>query len=97
MPDWGLREMVAGGLKKARRHRFKTTEDLTAFVVLMFTMAPNFDEQAELAAVLADESIPEEIRMDALTADSLNSAWEQAENDYDDTTWFPEIDEEDKN
>jgi hypothetical protein len=93
-PNWGLREMVEVGLKKARQHGFKSTEDLVAFVVLMFTMAPNFDEQSDLAAVLADETIPEDKRMDALTVDSLNTSWEEAENAYDESAWFPDIDEE---
>lgn len=89
--DETLREMVRNGLKRAKRHGFKTAEDLTAFVSIMFAIAPNFDEQPQIKAVLNDENFPPEARIERLWSPvTTEEAWEEAENNYNENAWFPE-------
>ncbi len=91
MPDSMLHEMVSNGLARARSHGFTSPEDLTAFVALMFVMAPNFDEHPVLQKILDDRTIPEDQRLDRLLVDELNLCWEEVEENYDGEAWFPEL------
>ena len=89
--DETLREMVRGGIKRAKSHKLKTAEDLTAFVSIMFEVAPNFDEQPEIKTVLDDKTFPPEERIERLWSPIVTEeAWEEAESNYDENAWFPE-------
>ena len=89
--DETLREMIRGGIERAKTHDFSTAEDLTAFVSVMFEIAPNFDEQPEIKAIVDDENTPPNQRLDKLwTPVFPKEAWEEAENNYDENAWFPE-------
>ncbi|HEX5748539.1 MAG TPA: hypothetical protein VFZ09_20030 [Archangium sp.] len=90
LPFDSLRDMVAAGLDRARGHGLRTPENLTAFVSIMFEIAPNFDEHPAIARVLGDSSIPIDERMDALFTKLPPSAWEQAERSYDPAAWYSE-------
>jgi hypothetical protein len=85
-----LRQMVVGGLARARRYKLTTDEDLMAFVAVMMEIAPNFDEQPDLHHVLTDVRIPVNSRFDTLFIPSLDEAWEQAAENDDQTAWFQE-------
>jgi hypothetical protein len=54
--DETLREMVRGGIRRAESHGFKTAEDTTAFISIMFEIAPNFDDQPPIREVLDEEA-----------------------------------------
>jgi len=83
-----LREMVKGGIKRAESHNLKTAGDLTAFVSIMFEIAPNFDEQSQIKAVLDDEKFPPEDRIERLWSPLVtDEAWEEAENNYNENAW----------
>jgi hypothetical protein len=87
--DETLREMVRGGIKRAKSHDFSTAEDLTVFVSLMFEIAPNFDEQPEIKAVLDNDKIQPEDRLEALWTEVVpEEAWEKAEENYDEEKWI---------
>ena len=92
LPD--LPEMVKNGVARARSHKLESLQDLTAFVSIMFEVAPNFDEHAALREVLDDERVPVNERLDNLFANELNKAWEEAAR-YDGAVWaeawFPEL------
>ncbi|WNG62309.1 hypothetical protein F0U59_52150 [Archangium gephyra] len=90
LPFDSLRDMVVAGLERARGHGLRTPENLTAFVSIMFEIAPNFDEHPAIAKVLRDSSIPIDERMDALFTKLPPSAWEQAERCYDPEAWYSE-------
>lgn len=92
-PDY-LREMIRNGVRRAGGHGLKSLEDATAFVSVMFEIAPNFDEHPDLARVLADESVPPHEKLDRLFTPELDDAWEQAEKNYDPDAWFPELRED---
>jgi hypothetical protein len=90
-PADSLRSLIASGLARARGHEFVRPEDLTAFVSIMFEIAPNFDEQPEIRKVLRDQSIPTDQRMDALFKKVSPEAWEEADLNYDAEAWYPEL------
>lgn len=94
-PDY-LREMVRNGVRRAGGHGLKSLGDVTAFVSIMFEIAPNFDEQPDLARVLADTAVPPEEKIDSLFAPELDAAWEEADRNYDPNAWFPELREEEE-
>jgi hypothetical protein len=90
----GLPEMVRNGVARARSHELRSLGDLTAFVSMMFEVAPNFDEHPKLREVLDDERVPVEERLDGLFDGDLDEAWEEAAR-YDGAAWaeawFPEL------
>lgn len=95
LPVESLREMVGNGVGRARGHGLRRLEDLTAFVSIMFEIAPDFDEHAELRRVLRDETVPADERMDELFDPELDDAWEEVVRYRDSVAraeaWFPEL------
>lgn len=87
LPDDTLRELVAGGLTRARRYGIEWESNLTAFVVLMFTAAPNFDAHPIIQHVLTNPQTPPESRIDRLWEDTTEENWEAAEAAYDVNAW----------
>lgn len=89
-----LPEMVRNGVARARSHGLRSLEDLTAFVSIMFEVAPNFDEHPALREALEDESVEVDERLDGLFDSELDEAWEEAAR-YDGAAWaeawFPEL------
>jgi hypothetical protein len=89
-----LPEMVRNGMARARSHGLRSLEDLTAFVSIMFEVAPNFDEHPKLRRVLDNERVPVEERLDGLFESELDKAWDEAAR-YDGAAWaeawFPEL------
>lgn len=84
-----LREMVENGLARARSHGLDRPKALTAFVALMFEIGPNFDQQPEIRAALADTSVPMSERFDVMLSRVSDEAWEEAEANRDPLAWFP--------
>jgi hypothetical protein len=85
-----LRAMVRGGIRRAESHGFKTAEDITAFISIMFEIAPNFDEQPQIKTVLDDEGFAPEDRLERLWSPLVtDEAWEEAEKNYHENAWFP--------
>lgn len=89
-----LREMVSNGLARGRSHGLRNSGDLTAFVSVMFEIAPNFDEQPAIRRALGDETIPIDERFDSIFERVPDTAWTEAARDYDPDAWFPELREQ---
>lgn len=86
-----LRVMVRGGIRRAESHGFTTAEDITAFITVMFEIAPNFDEHPQIKAVLDDETFPPEDRFERLWSPLVSDeAWEEAAKKYNESSWFPD-------
>ncbi len=85
-----LREMVSNGIARARGHGLRAAKDITAFVAIMFEIAPNFDQQPDIRRALADESVPLDRRFDVMMERVPDRAWEEAERSRDSAAWFPE-------
>lgn len=87
--DEKLREMVKIGVERARSRDFELAEDIAAFVMIMFEVAPNFDEQEEIGAVLADGQFKPSERLAQIWERTSDEAWEKAEQSYKADVWFP--------
>ena len=95
LPPTDLREMIANGIKRARSHGLQTMGDLAGFVSIMFAIAPDFDEQPQIRAALADPADAPEDRFASLFRVQFDSAWKDAADRSnarsDAEAWFPEL------
>src|SRR5882724_8416337 len=64
--DEDLRIMLKSGIRRWESQRITSAKDQSAFVSIMFNVAPNFDEQPEIRTVLDDERFPPPQRMENL-------------------------------
>jgi hypothetical protein len=87
--DEKLAKMIETGIARARSHELVKGEDIAAFVALMFEIAPKFDEQAEIKAVLEDATFPPDERFYQLFERVSHKSWYEAETLYEETFWFP--------
>jgi len=92
IPTYLVCDMIETAIKRARSHELNSDEQIMAYVSVMFEIAPNFDEEPTLQAILTDENLKPEKRWDKLFSDSdkINKAWEQAAqpNFYDKNAWI---------
>ena len=73
-----LRRRAEIGIARAMTHNLDAEWSVAAFVALMFAINPGFDEQPEIAAVLADQSMEPNSRVDALTSKVSRKGWQDA-------------------
>lgn len=86
-----LRKMIHGGIKRAASHQIEKVEDTQKFIAKMFEVAPNFDEQSAIKAVLDDETLAPDKRLEKLESPVISEEnWEEAKNNYNEKAWFPE-------
>ena len=87
-----LREMIRGGIKRAESHQITKVEDTQNFIAKMFEIAPNFDEQDEIKAVLDDENIVSDKRVEQLRSPLISDEiWEKAKSNYKEDAWFTHL------
>jgi hypothetical protein len=91
MPDEMVADLVESGLRRARSHGIRRPFVQLLFVVSMFEIAPNFDQQPNIQRVLKDPSIPPDERLHHAIHNLSPRAWEEAERNYDSDEWFPEL------
>lgn len=77
-PDDVLRNAIRAGLKRARAHGLSDHRSLVEYVLVMFEIAPNFDQQPVLAQVLSDPRLPTEERWEKIFEEDYDDAWHQA-------------------
>jgi hypothetical protein len=94
LPDEVLTDMVQAGIDRARSWGLTWEATITAFVALMFEIAPNFDEHPKIREILSEESEPEDARLDRLVEEVSEKDWEEAVQLYDENAWFPNLQEE---
>ncbi|MFL6546795.1 MAG: hypothetical protein ACJ8LM_16655 [Candidatus Udaeobacter sp.] len=87
IPEERLRNMVKGGIAKARAYDMTSKAALTAFVVLMFLTAPNFDEHPLIQHMLLDEAIEPNKRLDELWQRTVDQNWVAVKQSYDPALW----------
>src|SRR5262245_49764310 len=87
IPDEILSRMAQHGFDRARRYGLGWESSLAAFVVLMFVVAPNFDEHPLIQRILKDESVPPDERIDRLWQSISEQNWEAASQGYDEHAW----------
>jgi hypothetical protein len=86
--DGLLREIVQEGIGRARRHGLTWESSLTAFVALLFEVAPDFDRHPSIARILQDERIPANHRVRALVDRIGEEEWEEAAGLGDPDRWL---------
>lgn len=72
------RASVIAGIKRARAHGLSSDEDLMAYVLMMYSINPNFDQQPQIAAALADTTSSPHERWDRIFGEDFDDAWEEA-------------------
>lgn len=82
-----LLKMVRTGIARARSYGMTWESSITAFVVLMFTIAPNFDEHPLIQRVLKNEEIEPDSRFDRLWESITEENWQAAAQSYESTKW----------
>lgn len=86
--DDALRSMVRVSIKKAERYGFTSADDQASFVSIMFEVAPNFDEQDEIRAVLSEDDLKPSYRLEKLWSNAVpEEAWDKAEENYKEEAW----------
>ena len=94
LEDDELRFRVRHGVEKARRYGLTWESSLTIFVSHMTTIHPAFDEQPAIQAVLTDEKIPGDEKMQALLGLVEDDDWEEAANQSDPAEYWERVHEE---
>jgi|SoiMethySBSTD1v2_1073268.scaffolds.fasta_scaffold331793_3 hypothetical protein len=87
LPPATLETMVHVGLERARTYGLTWQSKLVAFVILMFAVAPNFDEYPRVQQILLDEKIPPNDRIDRLWEHITDQDWETIEKRYTIGAW----------
>jgi hypothetical protein len=89
LPAELLREIVRNGIARARSHDLTWESTVTAFVVIMFAVAPNFDEHPLIRRALKDARFEPNARLDEMWDSTTNENWETARASYDPAAWIP--------
>ncbi|MEO6049346.1 MAG: hypothetical protein ABIQ57_17805 [Candidatus Kapaibacterium sp.] len=87
IPDIRLRELIATGIARARRHGMTWESSLGQFIFLMFIISPNFDSDPDVLPVLGDERIPSDERINALWNYVDDELFSAIRLDYDPAAW----------
>lgn len=95
MADETLHQIVQNGIDRACGHGLSWESSLTAFVVLMFVVAPNFDEHPLFQLTLRDETVPPNARLGELMKRTTDKNWQAAKERYDASAWYPKTREHD--
>lgn len=82
-----LEIMVANGIGRARSHGFTWESSVAAFVMLMFEVAPNFDQHPAFRQHLEDKKLEEMERIEAIFNFVTDEEWAEAQDKYDDEAW----------
>jgi hypothetical protein len=90
-PEDVLREMAESAVRRAKSHGLTGEASVTAFVGLMFEIAPNFDQHPAVREVLEDGELAPDDRVEELLESVTDDEWEEAHEAYDAGAWFPEL------
>lgn len=92
--DERLRAMAKEGIARARSYGIDWESVVTAFVVLMFIAAPNFDRHPLIQRILKDERVAANSRIDQLWERTTEENWEAVRKNYDPARWVLDSQEE---
>lgn len=85
--DEKLYTLVKRGIGRARALGMDWESGITAFVVLLFVAAPNFDQHPLIQRVLKDERVPANSRTEQLWERTSEENWEAVRKNYDVKAW----------
>ncbi len=87
LPEKTLLEMIRGGVGRARKYDMTFESTLTAYVVVMFLAAPNFDAHPLIRRALTDEKVAPDSRIEHLWQRISGQNWETVKKNYDPGAW----------
>lgn len=87
LDEEALLRLVRRGIARARSHGMTWESTVTAFVVLMFTVAPNFDSHPLIRRALRDPSVEPDLRLEEIWDKVTAENWEAARASYDAAAW----------
>ena len=76
--DAEARRRISIGIERARAHDLMADGATTAFVTLMFLVAPNFDEQPNIRKALLDKSLAADERIQKIFSVTAEADWDMA-------------------
>jgi hypothetical protein len=79
--------LVGRGIVRARTLGMDWESAITAFVVLLFVAAPNFDQHPLIQRVLKDERVSANSRIEHLWERTSEENWEAVRKNYDVKAW----------
>lgn len=90
--DAMLRESIRAGIRRARANGLISDRHISEFVLIMFEIAPNFDQQKDIRCMLDDTNLSMEERWDRLFTPAFDKAWDEADEPsfYDANAWYDE-------
>jgi hypothetical protein len=92
LSDEILRELVRGGLNRARNHGVEWKSTLLSFVVLMFVVAPNFDRHPKARRFFRERETIDDAALETLMDEMTDEDWTAIENRYDQRAWTLPVD-----
>lgn len=78
---------IAVGVERAKDYGLRQGSAIRIFVSLMFLVAPNFDEQPDIRAVLTDPRLAPDARPRALSSLTTAQQWAEAARAADAAVW----------
>ncbi len=94
--DERLLRVAHDAIARARNYGLNWESAVTAFVVLMFVAAPNFDEHPLIQRILKDERVEANSRIDQLWERTTDENWEAVRKNYDPSRWITDSQEDGK-
>jgi hypothetical protein len=91
-----LSKMVQTGIARARSYGLTWESTITAFVLLMFVAAPNYDKHPLIQRVFKSETEEPNSVMEQLWEETADENWEAVKHDYDVRAWGLEDKEEEE-
>ena len=85
--DSVLKRRVKIAIARARSHGVDLQSSITAFVALMFVIAPNFDEHPIANQVLHDETVPANDRLSLLPQRMSLEGWQDVRSQSNPKVW----------
>lgn len=76
--DAEILSRIHTGIARARSHELAGGGPITAFVTLMFLVAPNFDEHPRISKALANQELEPGERMRQLFQSTNEADWDEA-------------------
>jgi hypothetical protein len=80
-------EMVRRGIERARSHGIDSNSAISAFVTLMFVMAPNFDGHPVIRHLLRESEFTPDQRLERLFEVTTDESWDAIVDGYDANAW----------
>lgn len=87
LPNETLKLLVQTGLVRSRYYGLTSESAISSFIVLMFVIAPNFDQHGPINTGLKNNSIEPDLRIESLWETTSEQDWQTATESYDVEAW----------